>query len=284
MMQTRMINPNRPNTTEPLWLSRRIQARLPRFVLSSLCLPILMGAMVRAQDFDQTHATFDSVLNTYVENGQVDYVGLKSNRRELDRYLSSLAAVDERQFKTWPKTDRLAFLSNLYNAATLQLIIDHYPVKSIKDIGSFFKDAWKQPVVKLFGKTITLNNLEHDIIRKQFDEPRVHVVLVCAAKGCPPLRSEAYVGARLEEQMAEQMRTFLANSTKNRVSPASGKVYLSRIFKWYGKDFKKNGNTLLGSLAPYWPSKAAGRLKSRRKWGIAYTDYDWSLNERPVRK
>ena len=283
-MQTRTINQNRPNTIEHLWVPVSHQARSCRFVFSLLCLPIFMGTVVRAQDFDQAHSGFDTVLKTYVENGQVDYAGLKSNRRELDRYLSSLAAVDEKEFKTWPMTDRLAYLTNLYNAATLQLIIDHYPVKSIKDIGSFFKGPWKQPVVKLFGKTITLNNLEHDIIRKQFDEPRVHVVLVCAAKGCPPLRSEAYVGARLEEQMAEQMRTFLANSTKNRVSAASGKVFLSPIFKWYGKDFKKNGNTLLGSLAPYWPTQAAGRLKSRRKWGIAYTDYDWSLNERPVRK
>ncbi|MCH8218008.1 MAG: DUF547 domain-containing protein [Planctomycetes bacterium] len=243
-----------------------------------------MGTVVRAQDFDQAHSRFDTVLKTYVENGQVDYAGLKSNRRELDRYLSSLAAVDEKEFKTWQASDRLALLINLYNAATLQLIIDHYPVKSIKDIGGFFRGPWKQRVVRLFGKTITLNTLEHEIIRKQFDEPRVHAALVCAAQGCPPLRPEAYVGARLEAQLAEQMRTFLADSTKNHVNVRSGKISLSRIFKWYGKDFTKNGKTLLGSLAPYWPDQAAARLKSRSDWDIAYTDYDWSLNERQVRK
>lgn len=284
MMQSNNNNANRPSTTEPLWLSRRIQARLPRFVLSLLCLPVFSSAVVRAQDFDQTHSMFDSVLKTYVENGQVNYAGLKRHRRELDRYLSSLAAVDEKEFKTWPTTDRLAFLVNLYNGATLKLIVDHYPVKSIKDIGGFFRGPWKQRVVILFGKTITLNTLEHEIIRKQFDEPRVHAALVCAAQGCPPLRPEAYVGARLEAQLAEQMRTFLADSTKNHVDVRSGKIWLSRIFKWYGKDFTKNGKTLLGSLAPYWPEQAAARLKSRRDWDIAYTDYDWSLNERQVGK
>ena len=283
-MQTRTINPNRPNTTVQLWLSLRVQAKIHRFVLSLLCLPVFMGTVVRAQDFDQTHSGFDTILKTYVENGQVDYAGLKSNRRELDRYLSSLAAVDEKEFKTWQASDRLALLINLYNAATLQLIIDHYPVKSIKDIGGFFRGPWKQRVVRLYGKTITLNTLEHEIIRKQFDEPRVHAALVCAAQGCPPLRPEAYVGARLEAQLAEQMRTFLADSTKNHVNVRSGKISLSRIFKWYGKDFTKNGKTLLGSLAPYWPDQAAARLKSRRDWDIAYTDYDWSLNERQVRK
>ncbi len=283
-MQTRAIDPNRPNTTVQLWLPLRAQAKIHRFVFSLLCLPIFMGTAVRAQDFDQTHSGFDTVLKTYVENGQVDYAGLKRSRRELDRYLSSLAAVDEKEFKTWPTTDRLAFLVNLYNGATLKLIVDHYPVKSIKDIGGFFRGPWKQRVVILFGKTITLNTLEHEIIRKQFDEPRVHAALVCAAQGCPPLRPEAYVGARLEAQLAEQMRTFLADSTKNHVDVRSGKIWLSRIFKWYGKDFTKNGKTLLGSLAPYWPEQAAARLKSRRDWDIAYTDYDWSLNERQVGK
>ena len=283
-MQTRTINQNRPNTIEHLWVPVSHQARSCRFVFSLLCLPIFMGTVVRAQDFDQAHSGFDTVLKTYVENGQVDYAGLKSNRRELDQYLSNLAAVDEKEFKTWPTTDRLAFLVNLYNGATLKLIVDHYPVKSIKDIGGFFRGPWKQRVVILFGKTITLNTLEHEIIRKQFDEPRVHAALVCAAQGCPPLRPEAYVGARLEAQLAEQMRTFLADSTKNHVNARSGKIALSRIFKWYGKDFTKGGKTLLGSLAPYWPDQAAARLKSRSDWDIAYTDYDWSLNERQVRK
>ena len=245
-----------------------------------LYLSLLFIAASQAQGFNQAHATFDTVLKTYVEAGKVDYAGLKTNRQGLDQYLADLAAVKEGDFKKWDETDQLAFLNNLYNAATLQLIIDHYPVKSIKDIGGFFKGPWKQPVVKLWSKTITLNDLEHEIIRKRYAEPRVHASLVCAAKGCPPLRSEAYTGDRLEEQLADQMRTFLANPSKNHVNASAGKIRLSKIFKWYGKDFEKNGKTLLGSLAPYWPESITTTLASRSDWGIKYTHYDWSLNER----
>jgi hypothetical protein len=244
-----------------------------------LCLPLLWGTAAWAQGFDLSHASFSNLLGTHVENGRVDYAKLKANRRELDTYLAELARMERPTFKALPESDRLAFLINLYNAATLHLIIDHYPVKSIKDIGSFFKGPWKQKVVPLLGKTITLNDLEHEIIRKQYHEPRIHVALVCAARGCPPLRSEAYVGARLGEQLSDQMRLFLANRAKNRIVSRTGKIFLSKIFKWYGADFKKSGNTLLGSLAPYWPDPAANQYTTRREWSIVYTDYDWSLNE-----
>lgn len=242
---------------------------------------LLVSTTAQAQEFDHTHASYSDLLGAYVENGMVDYAKLKANRRELDAYLSEMARINKATFKAWPETDRLAFLMNLYNAATLRLIVDHYPVKSIKDIGGFFRGPWKQKVVGLLGKTITLNDLEHEIIRKEYNEPRIHVALVCAARGCPPLRSEAFVGARLDEQLSDQMRIFLANPAKNRIVPGSGKVYLSKIFKWYGADFKKNGNTLLGSLAPYWPDHLTTQAAAaRRKWDITYTDYDWSLNER----
>ncbi len=231
------------------------------------------------QNFDHTHAAYNAILKRVVAHGRVDYQVLKADPKALNLYLDTLAAVSEGRFKSWTKSQRLAFLINLYNATTLRLIIDHYPVKSIKDIGSFFRGPWKQKVVRLFGQTITLNTLEHEIIRKQFDEPRVHAALVCAAKGCPPLRSEAYVADRLDEQLTDQMQQFLANRIKNRVDAARGKVYLSPIFKWYGTDFKKNGTSLLNALLPYWPQPEADLLKSRRDWDIDYTDYDWSLNE-----
>ena len=140
-----------------------------------------MNTIVQAQEIDAEHSMLNRLLNTYVQKGRVDYAGLKNNRQDLDRYLAELSRVKETAFKRWTKNERLAFLINLYNADTLQLIIDHYPVKRIKDIGGFIKGPWKQPVVKLFGKTITLNTLEHDIIRKRFNEPRVHAALVCAA-------------------------------------------------------------------------------------------------------
>ncbi len=246
----------------------------------ALGLLFLWSAPIGAQDSDVSHAPFSSLLGTHVEDGRVDYARLKVNRKELDAYLSDLARIRAATFRAWPQADRLAFLMNLYNATTLRLIIDHYPVESIKDIGGFFKGPWKQKVVRLWGKTLTLNDLEHEIIRKEYPEPRIHVALVCAARGCPPLRAEAYVGARLDEQLSDQMQVFLANPAKNRIMPDTGKVYLSKIFKWYGADFTKTGNTLLGSLAPYWPDPTTIPYAARRDWDIVYTDYDWSLNER----
>jgi hypothetical protein len=249
--------------------------------MATLLLAVLAtGIPVQAQEINTEHSVLTTLLTTYVQKGRVDYAELKKNRQDLDNYLKDLSTVKEAPFRAWQKNERLAFLINLYNAETLQLIIDHYPVKSIKDIGGFIKGPWKQPVVALFGKTITLNTLEHKIIRKQFNEPRIHAALVCAAKGCPPLRSEAYVGAHLDEQLTDQMRAFLANASQNRVVRATGKVHLSKIFKWYGKDFTKNGKTLLRALAPYWPQHATTQLQSRKNWSITYTDYDWALNER----
>lgn len=235
-----------------------------------------LTSRVTAADFDQSHAIFDGVLKQYVENARVDYVALKAHPQDLNRYLDQVAAVSKAEFKKWSEPQQIAFLSNAYNAYTLRLIIDHYPLKSIKDIGNVFKGPWDQPMVKLFGQTITLSTVEHKILRVDYAEPRLHSVLVCAAKGCPPLRGEAYVATRLEEQLVDQAKQFLAESTKNRVDVAARTVYLSPIFKWYGSDFEKKSGSVLAALKPYWPGKPAAGYEDFK---IRYTDYDWSLNE-----
>lgn len=221
-----------------------------------------------AREFDATHARFDAVLKAHVAEGRVDYKALKAAPEELDAYLDELAAMPEAQFKAWPESSQIAFLVNLYNAATLKLIVDHYPVKSIKDIGSLFKGPWDQPVVRLFGQTITLNNLEHDNLRKDYHEPRLHMALVCAAKGCPPLRSEAYVGERLDEQLTDQSRIYLASPTGLVLNRAKNEAHISSIFKWYGKDFPS---------VPAFVARYSGHNVDGLK--IRYLDYDWSLNE-----
>jgi hypothetical protein len=222
---------------------------------------------VTAGDFDHTHAQYDNVLKAHVVHGAVDYVALKKDPRPLKQYLATLAGVSEATFKTWTEPQQIAFLANLYNAATLRLILDHYPLKSIKDIGNWRKGPWDQPAVRLFGKTITLNNLEHDILRKQYQEPRLHMALVCAAKGCPPLRNEAYTAERLDAQLDDQSRTYLSTPAGLVIDRKKGIVSISAIFKWYGGDFpsvsafieKQSGQSLNG-------------LKTK------YLDYDWSLN------
>jgi len=253
---------------------------------------LLTAAIAGAVEFDPTHAAYDALLKQFVADGRVDYQGLKSDPSVLDHYLDSLAGISESTFNAWTKPSQLAFLINLYNAATLKLITDHYPVKSIKDIGSFFKGPWDQPVVGLFGKTITLDNLEHDIVRVQYSEPRIHLALVCAAKGCPTLRSEAYVAGRLDAQLDDQSRQFLASPAGLRIDRGGKVVYFSSIFKWYGKDFIDRFSPATGfsgldkterAVAHFssgYLSVAGGDYLKSGDYSVKYLDYDWSLNEK----
>jgi hypothetical protein len=232
-----------------------------------------------AAEFDQSHALFDRVLAQYVHDARVDYAALKAQPQELNQYLGHVAAVTKAEFSNWTEKQQIAFLLNAYNGYTLRLILDHYPVKSIKDIGGLLSGPWDQPVVKLFGGVMTLNFLEHKVLRKDYAEPRIHFALVCAAKGCPPLRSEPYVATRLDKQLDDQAKQFLASTAKNRVEPEAHVVYLSPIFKWYAGDFEKRAGSVLAALKPYWPDDEAPALASGR-FKIRYTDYDWSLNDR----
>lgn len=210
----------------------------------------------------------DQVLKQYVEDGTVDYQGLKANPQRLGNYLAQAGEVKESEFNARTKDEQLAFLINLYNAATLQLILDHYPLESIKKIGNLFKGPWDQPVVSLFGDRITLNTLEHEIIRKRYPDPRVHMALVCAAKGCPPLRSEAYTADRLNEQLDDQSRIYLASPAGLVLDQSKGEARISSIFKWYGEDFPS-----VRAFVEKYSEQSLDGLK------IKYVDYDWFLNE-----
>jgi hypothetical protein len=220
----------------------------------------------------------------------VDYRGLKADRKPLDHYLDTLAGVSQSTFAGWTQSEQLAFLINLYNATTLKLIIDHYPVKSIKDIGSFFRGPWSQPVVRLFGRTRTLNYLEHGFLRKRYSEPRIHMALVCAAKGCPPLRSEAYVASKLNAQLDDQARRYLASPAGLRIDRGGKAVYFSSIFKWYGKDFVAGYSPSSGfagldrteravaNFCSRYVSASDSDFLKRGGYSVRYLDYDWSLN------
>ena len=226
-----------------------------------------------AGDFGLAQPGYARVLSGRVREGRVDYAGLKAARADLDAYLSGAAAVTRAEYDAWTQRERLAFLLNVYNAETLRLIVDRYPIASIRKIGPIWnpKAPWTLPVVKLFGRTMSLDDLELRTIRVEFKEPRVHFALVCAAKGCPPLRSEPYSGARLDAQLEDQARTFLAQAEKNRVDPAAKRAYLSPIFKWYLADFGGSKPSLLAYLRE--------RLPVKEDWSISWTDYDWALNE-----
>ncbi len=220
--------------------------------------------------------SFAGVLTKHLTNNLVRYAALKADSRGLDEFLDSAAAVSRKQFDAWPQSDQIAFLINVYNAATLKLVTDNYPVKSIKKIGGWFSTPWKQEVVRLFGKTITLDEVEHGMLRAGYTEPRIHFALVCAAKGCPPLRTEPFTGAKLDEQLTDQGRRFLAQAEKNRFE--NGILYLSPIFQWFSGDFTASKLTVAEFVGPFLSAdqrKALGKTDPK----IRFTEYDWSLND-----
>ncbi|MBI2118471.1 MAG: DUF547 domain-containing protein [Elusimicrobia bacterium] len=237
----------------------------------------VLNSRAYAKEFDHSHSAFAQVLQKYVKDGAVNYRSLKSDPRELNSYLDQLVLVQESEFNAWSKNQQLSFLINLYNSSTLKLIIDHYPLKSIKDIGNVFKGPWDQPIVRLFGQTVTLNHLEHHIIRKKYEEPRVHFALVCAAKGCPPLREEPYIAKKLEEQFLDQGKKFFATEQKNSIDNDQYIIYLSPIFDWFKEDFIKKSGSILAFIQPYF-SKDKVRELLKGNFQIKYTYYDWSLN------
>ncbi len=228
--------------------------------------------------FDQTHARLGRVLTGFVTDAKVDYAKLKADPAELDAYLKEIAAVPAGEFARWPEADRLALLINLYNAQTLRLIINHYPLKSIRDIGTVPGAAWREPIVRQGGQVVTLDYLENKIIRGDYREPRIHFALVCAAVSCPPLRGEPYVGARLNAQLDEQTRVFLATAEKNRFDAKDGTLHLSQIFKWYEKDFTTPAGSLAAYVQPFLPSAQRNALTDPAKVKVKFTDYDWALN------
>jgi hypothetical protein len=261
-------------------------------LLPSILLTLLTTTGALA--FDHQHASFDSLLKKHVRwnaagvASQVDYAGFQRDRPQLDNYLAKLSGVDRREFDNWSKPTRLAFLINAYNAFTIQLLLTAYPdLASIKDLGSFFSSPWSKKFFNLLGKQQSLDNIEHDIIRAPgaYDDPRIHVAVVCASIGCPALRDEAFTAERLEEQLEDSLQRFLSDRSRNRYNPQSGKLEVSKIFDWYGDDFAqgfRGHKSLAAFLADYshlLADSPEDRAEiARQKVEIDFLDYDWKLN------
>lgn len=220
------------------------------------------------------HSLYGELLEKYVRNGRVDYRGFKKEEARLDRYLEILERVDTKGLN---RSEQLAFYVNAYNAWTIKLILGAYPgVESIKDLGSFLKSPWKKKIARIDGKKLTLDNIEHDIIRPRFGDPRIHFVVNCASKSCPPLRSEPYRGDDLERQLDEMTKAFINDPSNNYVKGDT--LYVSSLFKWYSEDFHDD-------VISFFLKYAEGALKrrltaARGKLKVKYLDYDWSLNGR----
>jgi hypothetical protein len=261
-------------------------AEAQRFALVKFHLAVtvmLCSLAVRAAEFDHHFVRLNHVLSAHLKDGRVDYAALKKDSRELNAALDEMAAVQRSDFSRWTERQQVSFLINLYNASTLRLIVSHYPLKSIKDIGNILRGPFKQPAVRLFSETTTLEYIEHELLRKNYREPRIHFALVCAAKGCPSLRNEPYVASKLNEQLEDQGRTFLSATEKNRFDAHRRVLYLSPIFKWFHEDFEKPSGSVLKFVTPFFPPQLRAQLESAGPVAIRYTDYDWSLNEKTAR-
>ncbi|RME78198.1 MAG: DUF547 domain-containing protein [Planctomycetota bacterium] len=213
--------------------------------------------------------------------------------------MKSLASQSKKEYKSWSLKEQLAFWINAYNGLTLKLIINHYPIQS-----SFFKSlaypknsirqisgAWDSITHDVMGEKLTLDTIEHKILRKYFHEPRIHMALVCAAMGCPPLRNEPYLPSKLDSQLDDQTKKFLSNNKKFKIDRKEKIVYLSAIFSWFGKDFVEKYGTktkfkdhseperaVLNFISSYL-SKDDKEFLEKEKYSISYFKYDWSLNE-----
>ncbi len=220
------------------------------------------------------HSAWDALLKKHVnDKGLVNYKAMMKDSVALNKYLDMLS-VNVPDKGTWTDAAQLAYWINAYNAFTVKLILKNYPVKSIKDIAGgipFVNTPWDVKFINIGDETFDLNNIEHGIIRKQFDEERIHFALVCAAISCPPLRNEAYTADKLNEQLDDQARTFFNDASKNKI--AKDKASISPILKWYGGDFKDKAPSLREYVNQY------TKVQINQGVEVGFTDYDWALNE-----
>lgn len=246
-----------------------------------------------AEEF--SHDVWDSLVGQHViskdggKSTMVDYGAFAQQRAQLKVYLDALSAVEESEFKTWPKDDQLAFLINAYNAWTVELILTAWPdIESIKDLGGLFSTPWEKAFIPLFAQEVSLDDIEHGFIRGSggYNDPRIHFAVNCASVGCPALRAEAFTGEELDAQLAEQTKLFLSDHSRNRLQ--GNKIELSSIFKWYREDFEKGWlgyESLEQFLLDYrqdlaLTDKVVKKLEKNNQT-INFLKYDWLLNKTP---
>ncbi len=252
--------------------------------------------------FDHSHAIFDEVLDQYVENGLVDYNGLQASPQSFYVYIDRLGAVDPADMETWSPEQKMAYWINAYNAFTIQAIIERYPITERSLVGIFFprnsilqiSGIWSRLTFTAGGRQVTLGHIEHEILRKAFDDPRIHFAIVCASTSCPALRAEAYRADVLEYQLHQQTVAFINDSSRGtRWDGERQRLMVSKIFKWFKSDFKASNhagsfvgravdfdNPIVAYVRPYLEKAAVAEALDRKPdVRVAYLHYDWRLNE-----
>ncbi|MDQ3069257.1 MAG: DUF547 domain-containing protein [Acidobacteriota bacterium] len=258
------------------------------------CVALTMPAVAGSAAFDHTYSVLARVLAAHVEGPRVDYASLKAQRASLDAVAASFDAADARGEAGWTREQRMAFWINAYNAFTLRAIVDHYPIRSslftlqprnsIRQIG----DVWTARGWRAGGRAVSLDDIEHKILRPEFNDARIHFAVNCASVGCPPLAAEPYRAATLDAQLDAAGRRYLGSPQG--LQAGGDTLRVSSIFKWYGEDFIKTyapiapagpdpaTRAVLGAVMRFGPSGAASLAKSGRA-RVVFLDYDWSLND-----
>ncbi len=261
---------------------------------AALLLGAALAALPAAQEaragFDQAHGAWTEVLRACVRDGGFDYALLKKDRSKLDAYLAAVHAVTPEELAGWSDEQRFAFWINVYNAHTIQKVVDHYPLESIKDLSGAFglKSVFDKEFIPMRAHhpeaaqgtrdELSLNDIEHGILRPKFKDARVHAAINCASKSCPPLRDEAFVAERLGLQLDEQMRSFVNDPGSNRFDREKKELRLSEIFEWFAEDFERDAGSVREYLLRFAPREDEELIRSAK---IEYLDYDWDLNDVP---
>jgi hypothetical protein len=249
-----------------------------------LTLFMLICPLSQSFAIDHSHKDWTELLKEYQSsNGLVRYKKLKEDTKKSKdhkflNYLQTLQDVSLKDYQTFSKNEKMAFLINAYNAFTIKLIVDNYPVKSIKKIGSFFTNAWKQEFFSLLdGQIKSLDPIEHKWLRPKFKDYRIHAAVNCASISCPPLRNEAYVGVKLDQQLDEQMKFWLEDPKRNKFDFKANVYTISKIFDWYAKDFQDWGGGVTKVIDKY--IKKTKIRPDKPETTVKYLNYDWNLNE-----
>lgn len=261
-------------------------------VLIFLHLPIVHA-------FDHGYQMYSMVLSKYVQDGMVDYSALQKDRKAIDDFISELGKASEAEYKSWTRQQQLAFWVNAYNGWFLKIVVDHYPIKRSGLIGLVFpansvqqiNGIWDNIKIVFAGREVSLNHIEHKILRPVFREPRIHFAIVCASRGCPALRSEPFFPDTLNEQLYMAAQVFISNPSKVRLEKNRKKIKISKIFDWFHEDFKSfadedwrkqyDGKRAgpIAFISGYLTASDSTFLK-QNKVAVDYFDYDWSLNDK----
>jgi hypothetical protein len=253
---------------------------------------LLVWTSIGTAETELSHASWSALLASHVEWNaggtatKVDYDGFERDRAQLQTYLDRLSALSPSDYAELPLPERIAFLLNAYNAFTIEFILraDSRP-ESIKDLGSWLRSPWKQRFFDLLGASRSLDEVEHELLRRNEDypDPRIHFAVNCASIGCPALRPEAYVGDALEQQLEDQTRRFLADRSRNRAETDGRSLRISPIFDWYEEDFERGWrgtDSVSAFLTLYADSLGLPTEKpTGEPWRVRYSEYDWRLND-----